>query len=314
MIAAASSCFGRQRLLVTSIVLFTFGTALCAVAHDFAVMLVGRCVQGIGGGGIIAMTQVIFCDMVPLRQRPHYFSMVLGSWSIGSIIGPVLGGSLVERASWRWCFHINFPFCVVGLVAALCFVRSDADDNSDLPLAERLRHMDWTGALLFVGGMTTLLVGISWGGTQYAWASAATLGPIVAGVLGIAIFVRWQMHAQPYSMLPASLLRNLSSAAAFYCALINGLVVSLPCRLLKQPLIVDRRLALHSPLLCSLLPDVGAWLLACPRRHRSLSRSLPARPWLRRCGRSHFAPRPLSLGDLARLGRHGCRVRPVHLV
>jgi len=61
------------------------------------------------------MTQVIFCDMVPLRQRPHYFSMVLGSWSIGSIIGPVLGGSLVERASWRWCFHINFPFCVVGL-------------------------------------------------------------------------------------------------------------------------------------------------------------------------------------------------------
>ncbi|KAF2241392.1 MFS general substrate transporter, partial [Trematosphaeria pertusa] len=69
VVAAGSSCFGRQRLLVTSIVLFTFGTAFCAVAHDFAVMLIGRCVQGGGGGGVIAMTQVIFCDMVPLRQR-----------------------------------------------------------------------------------------------------------------------------------------------------------------------------------------------------------------------------------------------------
>lgn len=98
-----------------SLVLFTFGTALCAVAHDFTVMLIERCVQGVGGGGNIAMTQIIFCDMIPLRQQPRYFSMVLASWSIGSIIGPVVGGSLVETVSWRWCFHVNFPFSFLGL-------------------------------------------------------------------------------------------------------------------------------------------------------------------------------------------------------
>jgi MFS family permease len=66
------------------------------------VLLTGRSIQGIGGGGIITVTQVIFCDIVPLRQRPKYFAMVLGAWSIGSIVGPVVGGSLVEHASWRW--------------------------------------------------------------------------------------------------------------------------------------------------------------------------------------------------------------------
>ncbi|KAF2818127.1 MFS general substrate transporter [Ophiobolus disseminans] len=197
VIAAASHCFGRKRQLVLSLVLFTFGTALCAVAYNFTIMLIGRCVQGIGGGGIIAMTQVIFCDMIPLRQQPRYFSIVLASWSIGSIIGPV-----------RWCFHINFPFCIVGLVATEFFIR-----DSDF------------AALLFVGGLTSFLVGISWGGTQYPWTSAATLAPTIIRALGCVAFVVWQVHIKPDSLLPMSLFGNASAIAAFYCALVNGFVL-----------------------------------------------------------------------------------------
>lgn len=229
VIAGASHCFGRQQQLVMSLVLFTFGTALCAVAHDFTVMLVGRCVQGVGGGGIIAMTQVIFCDMIPLRQQPRYFSMVLASWSVGSIIGPVVGGSLVETASWRWCFHINFPFCFLGLVAAEFFIR-----DADFSFEARPRRMDWFGALLFVGSATSLLVGVSWGGTQYPWTSAAAVAPSIVGALGCAAFVAWQMHASPNSLLPTSLFYNASAIAAFYCALVNGFIVSVSTTLLKR--------------------------------------------------------------------------------
>jgi MFS family permease len=65
-------------------------------------MLSGRCVQGIGGGGIITLTQVIYCDIVPLRYRFRYFAMVLLSWSLGTVVGPVIGGVLTVKASWRW--------------------------------------------------------------------------------------------------------------------------------------------------------------------------------------------------------------------
>lgn len=227
MIASAAYCFNRQHLLIASIGLFTYGTNLCALAHDFTVMLIGRCVQGVGGGGIIALTQVIFCDMVPLRQRPQYFSMVLGAWSVGSIIGPVVGGSLVETASWRWCFYINFPFCAVGLVAAILFVRSDRE-YAGIPSREQARQMDWRGALLFLSSIISLLVGLSWGGTQYAWTSAATLAPIIMGVLGMAVFGWWQARIQPHGLLPTTLFYNVSSVAAFYCAFVLGLVVRFP--------------------------------------------------------------------------------------
>jgi hypothetical protein len=88
--------------------------------------------------------------------------------------------------------------------------------------------MDWVGALLFMGSMTGLLVGVSWGGTQHERASVATLGPIIAGVLRIVAFVGWQRRAQSYSLLPMSLLRNASSIAASYCVLTHGLIVHLP--------------------------------------------------------------------------------------
>ncbi|KAH7382481.1 major facilitator superfamily domain-containing protein [Phaeosphaeria sp. MPI-PUGE-AT-0046c] len=222
VIASVSNTFGRQQLLIFSLVLFTVGTILCSVAKDFTILLTGRCIQGIGGGGIITLTQVIFCDIVPLRLRPKYFPLVLGSWSIGSIIGPVLGGLLTEKASWRWCFHINYPFCGVGLVVAIVFVRLNR--VAELTLAQKMRQTDWSGAYVFVGGMTSLLVGLSWGGVQYPWSSAATLAPIVAGLVALVGFGLWQRVAK-HSLLPMSIFYNWSAIAAFYCALINGLIL-----------------------------------------------------------------------------------------
>ncbi|KAL1800697.1 hypothetical protein ACET3X_001039 [Alternaria dauci] len=224
VIASISAVYGRQQLLITSLLFFTVGTILCSVADNFTTLLGGRCIQGIGGGGIITLTQVIFCDIVPLRQRPKYFSMVLGCWSIGSIIGPVVGGKLVETTTWRWAFHINYPFCGIGFVVAIFFVHLDA--TSKLTFQEKLMRVDWLGAVLFIGSMTSLLIGISWGGIQHPWDSAATLAPIIAGLGGTILFFLWEVYRKEHTLLPLAVFQSWSAIAAFYNSLINGLLVS----------------------------------------------------------------------------------------
>lgn len=102
MIASLSDEFGRKELLLPSIVLFFTGSVICSIANTFTVLLPGRVIQGVGGGGIITLTQLIFADIVPLRQRPKFFSVVLISWAIGTVVGPVLGGVLAEKSTWRW--------------------------------------------------------------------------------------------------------------------------------------------------------------------------------------------------------------------
>ena len=95
-------------MLLISIFVFTLGTLLCApIANDITTLLAGRSIQGIGGGGIITLSQVIYADIVPLRQRPKYLAMVLGTWAVGSVAGPLVGGAFVDRLSWHWCFYIN---------------------------------------------------------------------------------------------------------------------------------------------------------------------------------------------------------------
>jgi MFS family permease len=247
VIASISALFGRQQLLIVALLFFTVGTyrsrnaceipltvaptgtIFCSAAPDFTILLAGRCIQGIGGGGIITLTQVIFCDIVPLRQRPKYFAIVLAAWSIGTIIGPVVGGLLVQHASWRWCFHILYPFCGIGFLVAIFIVRLEA--VVQLTVAQKLKRVDWMGAVLFIGSMTSFLVGISWGGVQHPWKSAATLTPIIVGLLGVAAFFAWQMYRKQHTLLPMPIFHSWSAIAAFYGALVNGLLVSRPFRL-----------------------------------------------------------------------------------
>ena len=115
-IAALSDIFGRREILLLSVFFFTVGSALCCAAKNFAELLAGRSIQGIGGGGIISMGIIIVTDIVPLRKRPKYSNFIQLAWAIGSLIGPLLGGLFAEYTTWRWIFYLNFPFC------GICFV------------------------------------------------------------------------------------------------------------------------------------------------------------------------------------------------
>lgn len=225
-----SDIFGRRALLFVAILCFTVGTILSAVAHEFPLLLTGRTIQGVGGGGIIALCLVITTDIVPLRQRPTYYTIVQLAWAVGSIVGPVVGGSIADHITWRWVFYINLPFCGMGLLLVPWVVRLRAKRGT---LTERILRVDWIGVILFNASLCSFLMGITWGGTQFPWSSWHTLVPIVVGVAGVIAALVWEQYFAKAPFLNLSLFRGYSSLAAYFCIFLQGAVVG-PSALLQH--------------------------------------------------------------------------------
>lgn len=104
--ASFSYIFGRRPVILLALSLFTLGAIIAASANNFTLLLVGRSIQGIGGGGLMALTYVIVTDMVTLRDRGKWFSIISLQWAIGSVTGPVIGGVFTEKSTWRWIFWL----------------------------------------------------------------------------------------------------------------------------------------------------------------------------------------------------------------
>ncbi|KKK14099.1 hypothetical protein P175DRAFT_0429252 [Aspergillus ochraceoroseus IBT 24754] len=214
-----SDVFGRRMILTAVLVLFTLGTVLCAVANGFDLFLAGRSLQGVGGGGIMASCIVITTDIVPLRQRPTYYSIVQMAWAVGTLAGPVIGGAIAQNISWRWMFYINLPFCGIGLVLVPLTIRLRAERPSVL---ERLASIDWTGGVLFIGSLSSFLVGISWGGNQFPWNSWRTVVPIVIGGVGVVISLLWERSLASRPFIHVSLFSTYACVIAYICAFLQG--------------------------------------------------------------------------------------------
>ncbi|KAK7747496.1 hypothetical protein SLS53_001751 [Cytospora paraplurivora] len=204
-LASISDIFGRPVLLISSVALFSIGSIICATARSIATLLGGRSVQGIGGGGIIVLSLVIFTDIVPLRQRPKWY-----------------GGVIAQNTTWRWVFYIMFPFCGFGLVAIPSLLTLKPKVET---LADKLARVDWIGSLIFMGSATSFLIAISWGGTQFSWSSAATIAPLVIGAAGLFGTALWERYGAKEPFLRHDLFYSPSAVAAYICSAIQGLVL-----------------------------------------------------------------------------------------
>jgi len=112
-IVALSHIFGRMPLTLFSVITFFAGILIAGLAKNFRVMLVGRTIQGIGGGGIFSLTDVIVTDLVPLRQRGAYLGLISAVWALGSVVGPVIGGAFAQNVTWVRCFRFCHAFSPV---------------------------------------------------------------------------------------------------------------------------------------------------------------------------------------------------------
>lgn len=217
-----SDIFGRKSMIYVSLVLFAVGAIVAAVAKDFGVILVGRSIQGIGGGGIIVLTEIVVTDLVPMRQRGNYFSIISSMWALGTVIGPLLGGGFSQNVDWTWIFWINLPFVGIGGAMIIAFLTLNIKMTS---LAAKLRRVDWVGIVLFVGSVTGILIPVSWGGIMYAWDSWRTLVPLLISAAGLIVFVVYEEWVAPEPLIRTSVFKNRTAAGAYLQAFLHGIIL-----------------------------------------------------------------------------------------
>ncbi|EME85767.1 uncharacterized protein MYCFIDRAFT_186251 [Pseudocercospora fijiensis CIRAD86] len=222
LMAALADIFGRRSVIFSALALFTIGSIICCAANNVAAMLAGRTIQGIGGGGILSVNLIIISDLIPLRARPKFISIQQLVVSIGFNIAPIIGGVLVKATTWRWLFYINLPFCGIGLIVIPFVLKYQKPVST---LGEKLSSVDWIGSTSFVAGMTATLVGLTWGGSQYSWTSAATLIPLIGGIVVVCGTGLHEKYLATTTFLRTSLFSTWSAIAIYFCTVLQGLTL-----------------------------------------------------------------------------------------
>ncbi|WP_313713848.1 MDR family MFS transporter [Pseudomonas sp.] len=192
--------YGRRRMILTGISLFTLASIACALAQDMQQLVMARVLQGIGAGGMVSVSQAIIGDFVPPRERGRYQGYFSSMYAVASVAGPVLGGWLTEYLSWRWVFWINLP---LGLVALWAIRRALAG----MPVQRRQARVDYLGAVLLILGLGSLLLGITLVGQGQPWTAPAVLALFACAALGLALFIGHERRCQE-PLLPMDLFAN----------------------------------------------------------------------------------------------------------
>jgi EmrB/QacA subfamily drug resistance transporter len=208
--------YGRKPVFLAAIFIFLGGSLLAGLSQSLLQLIAFRAVQGVGAGGLIVGAQAIIGDIVPPRERGRYLGLTGAVFAVASVAGPLLGGFFVEALSWRWVFYINMP---IGLAAVLVVMF-----RLHLHAPPQRHAIDFLGAALLTGGVSSLILFTTWGGTQYAWSSPVILGLALAAlVLLVAFVLQERRAAEP--IIPLSLFRSSVFRVATGIGFIVGLAL-----------------------------------------------------------------------------------------
>jgi EmrB/QacA subfamily drug resistance transporter len=209
--------YGRKPLFLGAIVIFLVGSALCGLAQNMTELIAFRGLQGIGAGGLFPLALAVIGNIVPPRDRGRYQGLIGAVFAAASIIGPLVGGFIVDHMSWRWIFYVNLPIGGVALVVI----------SVTMPWRRegRTKHsIDWLGAALLAGTTTALLLGLVWGGQQYPWTSPQVIGALAGSALMLVAFALVERRA-PETIIPFDVIRQRTVAASLVCMALVGMAM-----------------------------------------------------------------------------------------
>jgi EmrB/QacA subfamily drug resistance transporter len=202
--------FGRKIVLQAAIIIFLIGAVLSAMATSMTMLILARVVQGLGGGGLMVVAMTVVADIIPPRQRGKVQGIFGAVFGVATVVGPLLGGFIVEHASWQWIFLINLPLGALALGVIAVALK---------PRPDRVAHkVDYMGFVLLSGALTAFVLATSLGGNTYPWMSPQIIGLMIAAVVMLVLFITNEARV-PEPVLPLGLFRNntfvVSNAVGF---------------------------------------------------------------------------------------------------
>ena len=213
-----SDVLGRKLPLYAAFGLFLLGSIVFAIAPTMPVLIGGRVLQGLGGGGLDVLGEIILADITNLKERPLYVGLYALPMAGGAVCGPVIGAAFAAYVDWRWIGWVNLPIVAIGLILSFFFLNLRPLEAS---FSSKLRRLDWLGMLLFTLGSTALALPLSWAGSLYSWSSWRTLLPFILGLIALVILAIYEAYPQQ-PMFPHRLFRRRSTAAVLVTSTAHG--------------------------------------------------------------------------------------------
>lgn len=207
---------GRKKPFIAAILIFIIGSIIGGLANDMTWLIIGRAVQGLGGGGLMIMAQAIIADVVPARERGKYMGIMGGAFAFSSVAGPLLGGWFTEGIGWRWAFWMNIPLGLLAILSAVMFLQLPTKANAIKA------KLDIAGVALLAVITTSIVLTATWGGTTYDWNSLAIISLIMTAIIAIIIFIFVERKVKN-PVMPLYLFKDRN----FVLATISGLIIGI---------------------------------------------------------------------------------------
>ncbi|KAH6986651.1 major facilitator superfamily domain-containing protein [Ilyonectria destructans] len=171
----AFGLFNVKTLMLSSIFIFEVGSAVCGAAPTSNALIVGRVIAGVGGSGMYLGALTYISIFAAKKEIPLYNALIGLSWGVGAILGPVIGGAFsVSAATWRWAFYINLPLAAL-FAPVYFFIFPSFNTRKDLSRAEKLREIDWIGAVLNGAVFVLFMIVVTFGGSTFPWNSGSAI-------------------------------------------------------------------------------------------------------------------------------------------
>ncbi|KAJ4537461.1 hypothetical protein HRR83_002686 [Exophiala dermatitidis] len=203
--------FPIKQTYIVFVSIFFLGCVLCGAATSSEMLIGGRAVQGMGGAGMLNGAFTTIAAAAPKEYKPMFVGVGIGASTVGSVIGPLIGGALTESVTWRWCFYISLPPAgLILLIFLYLHIPEQIEKKTVIPNLKAIitNELDLIGFVLFATACVMALLALTWGGNTYRWDSATIIG-LFCGAFGTTVvFAAWEVRRGDKAMMPPTVVRN----------------------------------------------------------------------------------------------------------